>query len=239
MTADSDPTGTPRDQSTGPEVDGDGDGFDMVDLVEEHIESTIGPIEYVYHELGFADPHIDVYYVAPGPDREFHTFVTGGMSSRAMNTHGEVEGKRFAELMIVLPPEWPVSDDALKQDRYAWPVGLLRSLAHYPHDNDTWFSIGHSIPNGDPALPLGEGVDWKAVLLLPSVLLPDVGQMMLPSGQRVNFLCMVPLYTEELELKVERGSVVLLELFDQHGVNELIRPGRVNVARRRRWWHAR
>ena len=224
----------PGAQSTMPE--GDGESFDMVDLVDEHIKSTIGPIEYVHHELGFDDPRIDVYYVAPSPDRQFHTFVTCGMSSRPMNTHGEVEGNQFAELMVLLPREWPVSDDALKKNRYAWPIDLLRSLARYPHENDTWFGIAHSIPNGGPARPLGEGVDWKAVLLLPPLLLPDAGQMVLPSGERVDFLCMVPLYIEELKLKVERGSAVLLDLFDQHGINELIRPERMNVARRRRWW---
>lgn len=233
MTTDSDPTGTPHDPSPGSEENGN--GIEGIDLLEQHIEATIGPIEYVYHELGSYDLHIDVYYVAPSADRKFHTFVTGGMSSRAMNTHGEVEGKCFAELMVLLPPEWLVSDDALKQNRYAWPIDLLKFLARYPHENDTWFSIGHSIPNGKPARRLGEGVDWKAVLLLPSVLIPDVAQMVLPSGDRVNFLCIVPLYIEELKMKVKRGSAVLLELFDQHGINELIRPGRANVAPRR-WW---
>lgn len=209
---------------------------ELIAAVSGHVEAHVGPVSWVSHEVISEYVHVDVHYVAPGPDRPFHTLVTSGMSQLPMNTHGEVEGERYAELMAVLPPDWPISEDALWETTNTWPVDLLRFLARYPHAYDTWLAAGHSIPNGDPPAPLAEDTGLCAILLLPSVLLPPaVHRLETPSGKCIDFLCMVPLYAEELELKLRKGSSALLDLFDRHGMNEMIRPDRVNVAVRRGW----
>ena len=207
---------------------------EIIAAVDAHVEAHIGPIEWVYHEIVSRHVHLDVHYVPPGPDRPFQTLVTSGMSERPMNTQGEVEGVRYAELMAVLPPDWPLSGDAFKEERNFWPVRWLKYLALFPHAYDTWFSAGHSIPIGDPAEPLSDDVAFTAMLLLPSILLPpDVHRLSTPSGKSIDLFCIVPLYPEELELKLKQGVNALLDRFDRHGVNEMIRRERVNVARRR------
>lgn len=213
-----------------------GDG-EVIDAVAAHVEAHVGPISWVYHEIASEYVHVDVHYVPPGPGRPFQTLVTSGMSERPMNTHGALEGERYAELMACLPPEWPVSEEAFKEERNYWPVGWLKYLARFPHMYDTWLGAGHSMPNGDPPEPLADDTALAAVLLLPSVLLPPtVHRLETPSGKTIDFLCLVPLYPEELELKLTKGTDALLELFDRHGVTELIRRDRVNVARRRSLW---
>jgi len=207
---------------------------ELIAAVDAHVEAHIGPISWVYHEIVSQYVHVDVHCVPPGPDRPFQALVTSGMAERPMNTGGEVEGIRHAELMAVLPPEWDLSDEALKDERHYWPVRWLKSLAVFPHAYGTWLGAGHTVPTGDPAEPLADGVAFTAVLLLPSVLFPpDVHRFRTPSGKAVDVFCIVPLYPEELELKLRQGVGALLDRFDRHGVNELIRPDRVNVARRR------
>jgi hypothetical protein len=48
----------------------------------------------------------------------------------------------------------------------------------------------------------------------------------------IHFLAVMPLYEEELRLKLDRGAEVLFERLDEAGVNELLVLQRKNVARK-------
>ena len=74
----------------------------------------------VFHEIVSSDVHLDLYVVPPQPGeasvmfphgRDFYTIVTSGMSTQAMKAPasggGDIQGQRYAELMICLPSDWP------------------------------------------------------------------------------------------------------------------------------------
>lgn len=52
-----------------------------------------------------------------------------------------------------------------------------------------------------------------------------------PHGNRVLQYC--PLYDEEMKLKLNKGSNLLLNKFDQYGISDLITIDRKNVAKKR------
>ena len=52
----------------------------------------------------------------------------------------------------------------------------------------------------------------------------DVGE-----GRIVNFYGVVPLYEDEMDFKLEKGAEALFDLFDEHGVTELVAPDRPSV----------
>ncbi|GFN30316.1 suppressor of fused domain protein [Paenibacillus xylaniclasticus] len=46
------------------------------ELISQHVEKYIGPIQSVYHEIISDLVHIDIIVVAPTPERNFYTLVT-------------------------------------------------------------------------------------------------------------------------------------------------------------------
>jgi hypothetical protein len=53
--------------------------------------------------------------------------------------------------------------------------------------------------------------------------------MVARDGRPISFLSIIPLYTDELQFKLDKGTDALLGLFDKAGVNELLNPTRPSV----------
>lgn len=51
--------------------------------------------------------------------------------------------------------------------------------------------------------------------------------------KEIHFLAIVPLYREEMELKLRKGTDALLERFDRRGIDDTIDARRVNTAKKR------
>ncbi len=126
---------------------------DSIEKISAHIEKHIGEITHVFHEILSDQVHIDVHHIALTLARNYHTFVSSGMSDKAMSVPEGREEFRFAELMLALPADWPISDEAFKKENNYWPIRWLKILARLPHEYDTWLEYGHTVPNGDPAKP--------------------------------------------------------------------------------------
>ena len=204
--------------------------------IDTHIEKHLGKPTLVLHELASRHVHVDVHIVPPGPDRDFHTLITSGMSDQPMNAPPGAEQLKYAELMLCLPSSWRMKEYEVLTDetwRKDWPVLWLKRLAKFPHVFRTWFFWGHSLPNGDPPTPLAPDTrlcGW--VLLEPSLVKEEFKVMTRSDGSKTWFVAAVPVYKEEMDVKLTQGTEKLQELFSAAGVNELINPTRVNVARK-------
>lgn len=200
--------------------------------IEEHFERHIGPIDRVFHEIISETIHVDVYHIKPSPERNYHTLFTTGMSYLPMNTPEELEGGEYAEVMICLPPSWPIDEEAFQNENHYWPVRWLKMIARFVHDYQTWMGMGHTMPNGDPAEPLSEETKLSGILLVPPLQVsPDFHVLQMDEERAVNFYCLVPLYTEEMNFKLKYGADALLERFDKYGINEVLDLTRRNVCK--------
>ncbi|AWB43067.1 hypothetical protein DCC85_01690 [Paenibacillus sp. CAA11] len=200
--------------------------------IVEHFEKHIGKIDMVFHEIVSETIHVDVYHILPTPERNFHTLFTTGMSYLPMNTPEELEGGQYAELMISLPPTWPISEEAFKNEDCYWPVRWLKVIARFVHDYQTWMGFGHTMPNGDPAEPLSSQTKQSGIVLLPPIQVPEsFGELQMDEERSVNFYSIVPLYPEEMDFKLKHGINALLERFDEHGITELVDLKRKNVCK--------
>src|SRR4051794_25217350 len=82
----------------------------LIDAVGAHVERHFGEIAGVYHEILSPWAHIDLFVVAPSTERPVTTVVTCGMAQFPMR--GRRDGEQlFAELCLLLPPDWPTMDD--------------------------------------------------------------------------------------------------------------------------------
>jgi hypothetical protein len=213
---------------------------DNIIRIGDHIERYIGPVEMVFHEIVSDLIHIDLHWVKPTADKPYHTLITSGMSDLPMTVPEGAEPLRFAELMISLPPEWPMDMDSFKDESHYWPLRWLKMLARFPHEYETWLCFGHTVPNADPPQPYAANTDLCCALLLGPIL-PDeeFGTLEVDGEKSVHFFSFVPIYREEMEFKMAEGVDPLLERFSEHQVSELLDVRRINVcgkAKKKGWW---
>ncbi|AWH45573.1 suppressor of fused domain protein [Stenotrophomonas sp. ZAC14A_NAIMI4_1] len=209
-------------------------GDSHIEAISAHIECHLGPISGVFHEIISDLVHIDVHVVPASERFPYLRLVTSGMSDLPMATPDEVEVPQYMELMVTLPADWPITQDAFGDERHYWPVRLLKTLARLPHEYDTWLGFGHTIPNGHPAEPYAPGVGFDGAIVLPPVTTPEgFDTLQLDDGRTIVFMSIVPLYPEEMDLKLRKDTEALLDRFDAKNIQDVIVPGRVNVARKR------
>lgn len=198
--------------------------------IEAHIEQHLGRIDLVYHSPLSEDAHIDVLRIPPSESFPYVRFVTCGLSSWRMNTAG-LDVPARAELMITLPADWPVVQNSWEDPEHYWPIDLLKSLARLPMQFDTWLGWGHSVPYSDPPQSYADNCAFTGCILLQPVNAgPDFDWIALPGGEGAAVYSVVPLYPEELALKLEQGVDALLAGFGAHGISDIVWLDRANAA---------
>ncbi len=209
---DDDPDGeAPEDEETGvPEVYTE----EEMEAVEGHIQQYFGKFENVFHELSSPDIHVDICVVPPSEERDYYTLITMGMGAHRMNVPEELAEYKLerAELAIALPGNWKLKREDLKNERWYWPIRLLKTLARLPIASDTWLGFGHTMDNEED---FAKGTKLCAAILTGPQGTEDGSEVcILPSGEEVNFYQVIPLYREELEYKMEHDADALLDKMD-------------------------
>src|SRR5262249_44583228 len=155
----------------------------------------------VWHEIVSDRVHVDVHVAQPDYWRPYYTLVTSGMSDLPMTA--PPGANRYAELMLCLPENWPMTASDFDDERAYWPIRLLKMVARLPHEYQTWIGPGHTVPNGDPAQPYAAGTPFSAVLATPPRRAPaSAGTILVEDGRRISLLALLPLYPQELAHKL-------------------------------------
>jgi len=209
------------------------------DSISDHVTKHIGPIASVFHEIVSRGVHLDVNWIAPTPSRPIHVLVTMGMSDLPMNVPKELKDDAYMELLVVLPGNWPLTKDALKDEQNYWPIRLLKDMARLPHDYNTWLGFGHTVPNGDPPVPYSSNTSFCCALIHPPILLfgnpdpvpfpLDFFKLRIDASKTIRFFTVLPMYAEEVAFKLDNGLDPLMDLYDQHNVTSMIDIHRPNV----------
>ena len=200
--------------------------------VEEHISRVVGEAGTVFHEIVSDLIHLDVNIVRPAPGRHWWTLFTAGMSALPMSVPEGRGDLRFAELVIKLPASWKIDQMQVtppRQDMEAmyWPIRGLKNLARLPHDYHTFLGSGHTVPNGDPPVPLAKETALCAWLILPLLGVPsDLQASRLSNDSVLNLYAVHAIHRDELELKLSKGTSALLDAFDRAHVTAVLDPAR-------------
>ena len=200
---------------------------DEMSAIEQHIKNTFGEFENVFHELVSPDIHVDICVVPPSEERDYYTLVTMGMGAHRMNVPEELAEYKLerAELAIALPSDWKLDEESLKDERWCWPIGLLKVLARLPIASDTWLGWGHTM---DKESSFAENTDLCAsILISPQGVEEGNETCTLPNGEVVNFYQVIPLYRNEMEYKMEHDADALLK--KMAGISFVVNPTRQNA----------
>lgn len=209
-------------------------GEENVEQISAHIERHLGTVEAVFHEVLSDAVHIDVHVVKPTPDFPFARLITSGMSDLPMQVPDRIQAPRYIELMITLPGDWQLDQASFEDESWYWPIRLIKNLARLPHKHNTWLGFGHSIPNGDPDEPYAANTKLSGAVILPSVSVPEEFHTLTINPEKViQFFAVVPLYPEEMNLKLRSGIDKLLTALGKANLSDVIYPNRTNVARKR------
>jgi hypothetical protein len=211
------------------------------DEVEQHISRYFGTPENVFHEIASDVVHIDIHFVPPASDRDWWTLFTTGMSGLRMSVPEGAQHLARAELILKLPSWWRIETfqespmSAKDESEWYWPFAQLRWLARLPHEYRTWLSIGHTIPNGDPPTPFAPNTKLCAWLILAPLAESEAQSCTLSDGQIVNVYVVHGLTTDELDLKLKKGTDALVDRFDEVGISEILDPRRESVVPKKRF----
>jgi hypothetical protein len=209
-------------------------GEACLEQISDHIEAYLGKVEAVFHEIVSDTVHVDVHFVKPSQQFPFVRLVTSGMSDLPMAIPEGSDTARYLELVVTLPGDWRLDQNSFKDEAWYWPVRLIKMLARLPHKYNTWLGRGHTVPHGDPAKPYASNTKLCGAIILPSATVPDgFYKLRIDENKEIVFLSVVPLYEEEMNLKLRLGTDELLNRLDKVGVNDIIDPARRNAAKKR------
>lgn len=185
--------------------------------ITAHLTRAIAAPTSVFHELISDRIHVDVHIIPAADDRPFITLASAGMSARPMTMPAQMKDAAewsLAELCVFLPPDWPLDQEAMKDERNYWPIRLLKTLARLPHDYGTWLGWGHSIPNGDPAQPYAPDTKLSGAIIIPPFGLGE--DLFIAEGKpTLRFFQILPVTDAEMKYKLKHGADELLEKLEQ------------------------
>jgi hypothetical protein len=205
-----------------------------LELISQHISEHFGDNTSVFHEIVSSLVHIDIIVVKPTQSIPFYTLVTSGMSDRPMRAPKESPLLTRAELMLSLPADWPVSEQAFKDERNYWPIRVLRILARLPHEYSTWLWDTHTVPNGDPPKRYAKNTRFCcAYLSSPRLVSEEFTQLEAGPGKIIHFHAVIPIYREEMDFKLASGSDALEERLHANNITELLSLNRTNVCKKK------
>lgn len=185
-----------------------------INEIDQFIIEHFGNYPNVIHEIFSPDIHLDICVVEPTESEPFYKLITMGAGAYRMNVPSEYKkyNIEYAEYMICLPATWNLQSS---DEKDYWPIRALKDVARLPIMCNTWLCYGHTTQCDEEGSPYAENTKINSLILDEAI--KDASSMTMSSGKVVNFWKIVPLYSEELQYKMENGAEELFELMKQKG----------------------
>jgi hypothetical protein len=117
-----------------------------IEFLTSHFKTQ--PLLLPISEIISASVPMSVYIFPPVKrKRKTTVFVTSGLSDFMLETPEDKAEYAFAEYFIELPDNWDLSNEALNQDKFFWPIRWLKMIGRYPHENDIFYGEKYKIDN--------------------------------------------------------------------------------------------
>lgn len=155
------------------------------------------------------DHPISILFMSPNESFDHYRIVTLGLGAYR-GIEQTQEGNEIihrVEIVSCIPGSCSFRE-AL--DLAGWVIRIMRQFGEMIQFDRSWLGFGHTISYGDR---LDESVDYDGVIFAPAFnLSKSKDRCILPCGEEVEFLQMIPLYEDEMVFKMENGC---MELFDR------------------------
>jgi hypothetical protein len=136
----------------------------------------------------------------------------------------EIAGYRFQipeqlEYMIMLPSDWPLDKDAMKDEENYWPIRLLKQIARFPIVTNDWVCEGHTVEFEEGEL-FSPKLPYSCLMFTePSSNIADgVDILNLSSGKSLGFMQIVPITRDELAIMRSEDNSAMYERLCRDGM---------------------
>ncbi|QDH71274.1 suppressor of fused domain protein [Marilutibacter alkalisoli] len=178
----------------------------LMEGVGDHLERHFGKIPRVFHEIVSPSAHIDLYPYPATVQRPFHVIATTGMAEKPMQLMEGVQADEWVELVMLLPPSWPLEQEAWNDEGHYWPFRWLKRVARFHYETGRWLGEGHVLTHGAEPAPIDPSCRYDSVLLAaPRALPAGFQRTTLSDGRSVRFLCLYFLDASARAELQERG----------------------------------
>lgn len=204
---------------------------DNVAVIDAHLDDFFKAEEtFVLHEIESETVHSDIFIIQPNPaeGRNYYTLLSCGLSALPMHPIKGYQAYRYAELVLLLPPDWVMEYDRFEDENHWWPFRIMKEMTKYPHQEKTWLGYGHTYSySGEEHF--SDNNRFVGVILLESTILPKDFLQIKKGKKVIHIWSLIPLYKEELEFRSKYGTDQLLERLKLHHISEIVDINRINV----------
>ena len=143
--------------------------------------------------------------------------MTDGLSTYDQPVPEKYKAHQNIELYFALPSYWD-----LKTISMEWPKLWLEKLVNHLTEKQTWFGTGHTIPNGNPVAPFSDTIKQSYLFLSEPILFNTELTPLYLRDKWVNFLAVIPIFEDEFDFKMGKGTYKLQKKFSDKGITELV-----------------
>jgi hypothetical protein len=161
--------------------------------------------------------------------------MTKGLSDYKMPVSPKWEGREFNEIFFCLPTYWDFDD--VSNDNQNWIYTWLFKLENFVREKQTWFGPGHTIPAGNPPASISTTMKQDHFIFLDPMFTEDAMHSMELDGKTIHFLAIVPIFGDEVDYKMVKGTYKVVKKFLNKKFNECLDDYRSSFMKSRmRFW---
>lgn len=123
------------------------------------------------------------------------------------------KGRENNELYFCLPSHWDFED--YENPNFAWVYSWLHKLESFVKEKNTWFGPGHTIPTAKPEVAISNLMTQEYFIFLEPILLERELAPISIGNDTVYFLAVVPIFGDELDYKMGKGTIKFRRRFIQ------------------------
>lgn len=170
------------------------------------------------HEIPVKEGEVPLLLLDLELNSPVSVLVTNGLRTYTMPVPDRWKGREHVELYFCLPSYWEWDD--LEDPQRNWVYYWIQRLAKYVVEKETWFGPGHTMPCGAEMKPLSATMKQNHFMLSEPILLEREMESIKVDGEEVYFLAIIPIFPDELDYKLGKGTLKLTRKFIQKGVSE-------------------
>lgn len=189
-----------------------------INKIEKHYDkyfTMAGAVDskIVLHEIVSDDMHIDIVHYEPTEKFPFNIIATIGMSGYNMAN----APYKNIELISILPKDWKLDSESVKDIQWYWPIKLMKSAARLPYLTNSMLSVGHTfimdanITQLAPTTEMCSGLITFPTCFDHGIFSLNIGGFL--SKKIVNFLCLTAINKNELNLIMNKGPQYFLDQY--------------------------
>ncbi len=144
--------------------------------------------------------------------------MTAGLSEYKMPVLEKWKGREFNEIYFCLPTYWDFED--YSNPNSSWIYSWIYKLERFVRDKNTWYGPGHTIPTANPEVPISNLMKQEYFMFMDPILLQKELSPLKIHENTVQFLSIVPIFGDELDFKMGKGTHKFIRKFIQRNNDE-------------------